>query len=63
MKLKAIALEKLINESIDGVVNGNWDNESFAIFEEAGVQVLVMVTTEETEMVDGVLPEYEKASL
>ena len=61
MYLKSEILEKLINDSIDGVKNGSWDNESFAIHEESGVQVKIVVTKEPGEKFDSVLPEYDDA--
>jgi hypothetical protein len=60
MKLKAELLEKLINESLSGLKNGFHDNESFAIHEKDGMQVQIMLTKDEYEMHDNILPEYEQ---
>lgn len=61
MKIKTKALEKIINESIDGVKNGGWETESTTIHEQDDVQVQIVVTRVTSEMVDGVCPEYENA--
>lgn len=57
MRLKANKLEKLINESIDGVKHGQWDNEKFAIHNDGNIQVQIFVTGQENEKLD-LLPYY-----
>ena len=60
MKLKAKALEKLINESISDLQHGQHENEMFAIHNEGGIQVQIVVTTE--DRFDNLAAEYESAT-
>ncbi len=61
MKLKADILEKLINDEILMIGRSPYDSTSFAIYEHAGVQVQVLITKDEHEFTDVLLPEYVDA--
>ena len=63
MKIKTKALEKAITDSINDLTKSSFScEESFAIHEEDGVQVQIVVTMEEDGFHDELLPEYVKAS-
>lgn len=56
------ALEKAISETVFNTNLGDFlVEERFAIFEEDGIQVQVLITAEEDEFLEGIPPEYEQA--
>jgi hypothetical protein len=61
MKLKPVALQQAINNSIDGMRGQKYCAESFAIYDADGVQVQVIVTKEPEDFFDTLLPEYVEA--
>jgi len=61
MELKSKVLEDLINDSIRDIKDEGHDNESFCIYDKDGVQVQIIVTQDEYEMMDEVIPTYVNA--
>lgn len=61
MEIKAKALEGIINKSIEDIKRGPWSDEAFAVHEEGGVQVQIVITKDSEQFCSEILPEYVAA--
>lgn len=61
-KLKVNAVEGFINDELEEFKSGAWHESSkIAVYSRGGIEVQIVVTRDEDELVDQVWPKYAKA--